>query len=88
MADDDRYLALNLKTGMHGDNNYCTSLGFIEVMLEMAKKQGRRIEEEDILILGYGVLGKIAESILKDKGYEPQIYDNNLQVHQEVEIID
>lgn len=88
MADDDRYLALNLKTGKHGDNNYCTSLGFIEVILEMVKKQGRCMGEEELLILGYGVLGKIAESILKEKGYKPHVYDNSLQVTQEVTIVD
>ncbi|MBK5253943.1 MAG: 3-methylornithyl-N6-L-lysine dehydrogenase PylD [Peptostreptococcaceae bacterium] len=87
MADDDRYLALNIKTGAIGDNNYCTSLGFIEVMFQMAKKNGRVIEKNDILMLGYGILGKEAYSILKGKGYKPKVYDKHLQVNKEIEVI-
>ncbi|MGF6375870.1 pyrrolysine biosynthesis protein PylD [Clostridiales Family XIII bacterium PM5-7] len=79
-ADDIRYLALNVKTGVASDNNYATALGFIQVLSAMMQKQGKDISKETILQIGYGIVGKEAEKLLLEKHINFAIYDKDRQI--------
>ena len=86
MADDIRYMALNIKNGKKGENDYCTALGYVEVLFQMAKHRKRKIEKNDILILGYGNLGQHAERILLERGFKPKVYDKLESVNQSIKM--
>lgn len=79
-ADDVRYLAINIKTGVAADNNYATAFGFIQVLSAMMKKNGLDIFKEKILQIGYGIVGKEAEKLLSKKKINFDIYDKDCQV--------
>lgn len=76
-ADDIRYLALNIADKRTGENNYCTALGYIAVLEKMLENCGKRIDEEKILIIGYGVVGKEAAQILRSRGVSFCVYDKD-----------
>ncbi|MEG1314530.1 MAG: 3-methylornithyl-N6-L-lysine dehydrogenase PylD [Anaerovoracaceae bacterium] len=82
-ADDIRYLALNLKNGKAGDNNYGTALGYIQVM-EALKKINNRDESEEILVIGYGIVGQEAVKILNQKHMDFAIFDKDFDKIKEL----
>lgn len=86
MADDIRYMALNIKNGKKGENNYCTALGYVDILFQMAKHRDKTIGKEEIVILGYGNLGKEAEKILLDRGYKPKMYDKLESIGQSIKL--
>ncbi|HKK96407.1 MAG TPA: 3-methylornithyl-N6-L-lysine dehydrogenase PylD [Anaerovoracaceae bacterium] len=86
MADDIRYMALNIKNGKKGENDYCTALGYVDVLFQMAKYRNRKIGKGDILILGYGNLGKHAEKILLERKFKPKVYDKLENVNQSIKM--
>ncbi len=73
MADDARYIALNLNTGKAGDNNIATAYGFSELLCRMAGE----IEGRKTAVLGYGIIGKLMAKYLSDKGADVDVYDKN-----------
>lgn len=76
-ADDVRYLALNVCENKYSDNNYATALGFIRVLFAMMKKAGRDPRKEEILQIGYGIVGKEAAKILSQMGISFVLYDKD-----------
>ncbi|MGN0659924.1 MAG: 3-methylornithyl-N6-L-lysine dehydrogenase PylD [Emergencia sp.] len=80
MADDIRYMALNIRTGKVSDNNYATALGFIQALRLMMKKNGKDIGREKILQIGYGTVGKEAAAILENHSVDFDLYDKDQQV--------
>lgn len=76
-ADDIRYLALNIGSRKAADNNVCTVKGYIAVLDKMMKKHGKSLKNEEILVLGYGILGKEAEKLLTEMNVKFAIYDKN-----------
>lgn len=78
-ADDNRYLALNIADKRYADNNYCTALGYISVLEHMMRRRGKDITDEKILVIGYGIVGKEAVDILKEKGVSFCVYDKDKQ---------
>ncbi|MGI6732036.1 MAG: 3-methylornithyl-N6-L-lysine dehydrogenase PylD [Anaerovoracaceae bacterium] len=73
MADDEEFIALNVKTGAVADNNYCTAAGYIVALEKMAGT----LEREDVLVLGYGIIGKKVVELLKKKGAAITVFDKN-----------
>ncbi|MGN0736316.1 MAG: 3-methylornithyl-N6-L-lysine dehydrogenase PylD [Anaerovoracaceae bacterium] len=79
-ADDVRYLALNIGSRKAADNNLCTVMGYIAVLDKLMKKHGRNMKNEEILLLGYGILGKEATKLLSGMNVKFSIYDKNKDV--------
>jgi len=85
MADDDRFLALNLNKHKVGENNIGTAKGFV-VALEGAMKiemEKTGVETEspflnkEILIIGCGTVGKQMIETVKNKGGIPVCWDTD-----------
>ena len=84
MADDDRYIALNRKKGVIGDNNIATASGYSEALLALAGfpdgARGKRIA-----VLGYGIIGRLMAAYLAGKGAVIYVYDKDLRVKTDAE---
>jgi pyrrolysine biosynthesis protein PylD len=76
-ADDDRYLALNLKTGEYGENNFATALGYITALDILMDKNNRDIYKEELLLIGYGLVGEEASKILQSRNIDFAVYDKD-----------
>jgi len=74
LADDSRFIALNLKTGKIVDNNIATALGYVNV-LEGALVS---LEKKEVLLLGYGIVGEEIQKALKAKKAFVTVYDYDL----------
>lgn len=80
MADDDRYIALNIRDGSIGDNNIATAAGYVEVLDQLAEGlAGKRIA-----VLGYGIIGQLMAEFLTEKGATVAVFDKNYLKKQEV----
>ncbi|MEG0830063.1 MAG: 3-methylornithyl-N6-L-lysine dehydrogenase PylD [Anaerovoracaceae bacterium] len=73
MADDDRYIALNIKNNKIGENNFATANGFIEVLEAL----GGTLSGQDALVLGYGIVGQTMAKALAKKSAKVTVYDKN-----------
>lgn len=73
MADDDRYLALNIQNGRTGDNNLATARGFAELLCSMAGG----LKKQQTAVLGYGIIGQLMAQALTEKGAELAVYDKD-----------
>ena len=76
-ADDSRYLVLNIADKRYADNNYCTALGYISVLKKMMSRSGKKMEDEKILVIGHGIVGKEAVKILKASNISFCVYDKD-----------
>lgn len=71
MADDDRYLAMNLRNSRIDDNNIATAGGFAEILCRRSgDPEGRRM-----VVLGYGIIGRLMAGYLNDKGAKVTVFD-------------
>lgn len=75
MADDDRYIALNIGNKKIGDNNIATAKGFVEALAGLSGG----LAEKEVLVLGYGIIGKLMAGALTDKGAGVTVYDKDPQ---------
>ena len=73
LADDNRYIGINLNKNIISDNNRATAAGYITVL----EKVCGGLAGKDILLLGYGIVGKIMLDILKEKKAAVRVYDKN-----------
>jgi 3-methylornithyl-N6-L-lysine dehydrogenase len=80
MADDDRFLSINLNKKKMADNDFATALGYTTA-LEGAI--GSFVGKE-ILLLGCGTLGKEFMKCLKKKGASFAVHDVNLEKLAEI----
>lgn len=89
-ADDIRYLALNIREGRSGENNYCTALGYISILERMMRNRGKNIESEKILVIGHGIVGREAVKILRSRDISFCVYDKeqNALSGENFEVID
>lgn len=71
MADDHKYIALNLRSGRLGDNDRATACGFVEILGAMAKG----LEDREVAVLGYGIIGRLMAEQLHGKGARVAVYD-------------
>lgn len=82
MADDDAYIALNLKSGKVSDNNPATALGYLTAMEAMAGN----LEDRKVLVLGCGIIGKNFIDFLKSRKAQVFVYDSNQEVIQRADL--
>lgn len=73
MADDERFIGFNVHTGKLSENNQATAKGYIAALDQMAKG----LTGKEVLVLGYGCVGKLMVSMLKDRGAIPAVYEKD-----------
>lgn len=73
MADDDRYIALNMHTGAIGDNNIGTAAGYAEILRNMAGG----LDDRPVAVLGYGIIGQLLAGNLAKAGARVGVYDKD-----------
>ena len=73
MADDDRYIGFNIKTGAVADNNIATAMGYVTALEQLAGD----LRNKKVLVIGCGIVGRKAVSVLKEKDVDVYIYDKN-----------
>jgi pyrrolysine biosynthesis protein PylD len=71
MADDKKFIALNVQTGTMADNGEATGRGFVAALNGMA--QG--IQGKEVLVLGAGPVGASAIASLNSLGAKPTVFD-------------
>lgn len=81
MADDDRYIALNLNKGKIGDNNIATAAGYAEILVNMAGG----LEGSPVAVLGYGIIGQLLADNLAKAGAAVGVYDKDESKREAVE---
>lgn len=81
MADEDRYLALNIRSGRIGDNNLATAEGYVILLEQMAGG----LKGKKTAMLGYGIVGKLMCAALKRKGADVFVYDKRWSCQKEAE---
>jgi len=74
MADDDRFVAINLRTGKVSDNGDATGKGYVSGLFHMCDG----LESKNVLVFGAGPVGSSAALALKRFGAEVSIYDIDL----------
>lgn len=75
MADDARFIALNLKTGKIADNNTATATGYVHLLEAIAGG----LNGKEVLILGYGIIGQEALHVLQMKEARVTVYDRDVE---------
>jgi len=73
MADDDRFIALNIKTGAVAENDSATALGYVSALSAMAGG----LSGKEALLLGFGRVGREALKCLLASGASVKIYDRD-----------
>ncbi|MCR5034537.1 MAG: 3-methylornithyl-N6-L-lysine dehydrogenase PylD [Clostridia bacterium] len=85
MADDDRYIALSLKTGKVGENDLCTALGYRQLLIECNRlRNGDSLKGKPVLLMGYGRVGHIMYRLLKEIGTEVTVFDKDPEKQAEL----
>ena len=85
-ADDDRYIALDLKRGRVGENDLCTALGYRQLLEECSRqKKGSGLDDEPVLLMGYGRVGHIMYDLLRAKGALVTVYDKDPRKQEELD---
>lgn len=78
MADDDRFVAINLRSGKVSDNGDATGRGYVAGLERMC--QG--LKGKNVLLLGAGPVGSSAALALVSHGTRVTVYDINLSASQ------
>jgi len=71
MADDDRFIAVNIKTGKVVENDAATALGYVTALSVMAGGLSGR----EVTLLGFGRMGKKAQECLIAEGAFVKVYE-------------
>ena len=74
-ADDDAFLALNLKNSRVADNSWATAKGFTEALIAAAVKLDGGLEGEKVIVLGLGAVGHHAARFLMEAGAFVLVFD-------------
>jgi len=72
LADEQRFIALNLNTGTIADNAVATGRGFVTALQQMA---GYSLKDRQVLVLGCGPVGQNAVYSLLEYGSAVSVYD-------------
>ena len=78
MADDDRFVAINRKTGKVSDNGDATGKGYVAALERMCKG----LAGKNVLLIGAGPVGIGAALALARLGAEVSVYDINMLFSQ------
>lgn len=81
LADDDKFLAINLKKNIIAENSYATARGFVAALEGAA---GRLVDKE-VLVIGCGIVGREVLAFLRDKGANPVAYDINNEILKDLD---
>lgn len=81
LADDERYIALNLRSGRIADNNIATVAGYMQVLRAMSGG----LEGKSAVVLGYGVIGRLFAERLKQAGASVAVYERSIALREMVE---
>ena len=81
LADDTRYIALNLRNGRIADNNIATVAGYMQVLHSMAGGLSGR----SAVVLGYGVIGRLFAQRLRQAGARVAVYEKNIALQDRIE---
>ena len=73
-ADDNRFLAVNIKSGLIGENNIATALGYVAALEAMAGGKGS-LSGKKVLLLGCGPVGRLCGDVLIKKKARVTVYD-------------
>ena len=73
MADDDRFIAMNIRTGRVAENDSATARGYVSALSAAAGGLSGR----SVLQLGFGRLGKMALERLLSEGAYVRLYDSD-----------
>ena len=73
MADDNRFIALNLRNYRIAENNYSTANGFVELLEAKEGDLGGR----QVLVIGYGQIGRKMVEALQKKNAVVTVYDKD-----------
>lgn len=76
MADDERYIAINLRNGKISNNDQATARGFVTILNQMTRNMNCR----DTLVLGGGTVGKIIIDLLKLQQDNVFVYDKDKEI--------
>jgi pyrrolysine biosynthesis protein PylD len=68
-ADDNRFIAYDTKTNKIAENDEATARIYVTALEEF------KIKDKNVLLIGYGIIGKTAEKILKQKDFKVEVYD-------------
>ena len=80
MADDERFVAINMRTGKVSDNGDATGKGYVATLMLMCKGLVR----EKVLVIGAGPVGTGAALALLRFGAEVSVYDLDLSASQKL----
>lgn len=78
MADDERFVAINVRTGKVSDNGDATGKGYVAGLVHMC----HGLEGEKVLVIGAGPVGISAALALVRCGAEVSVYDIDLSASQ------
>jgi len=81
LADDARYIALNLQSGRIADNNIATVAGYMQVLRSMSGG----LRGRSAVVLGYGVIGRLFAENLMQAGAKVAVYERNIALRETVE---
>ena len=84
MADDKRYIALGTRNGRVAENDSCTAWGYINIIRKMAELRNINLSSENILLTGYGRVGKKAALILAKLGIGFDFFDKDDEKKKEI----
>jgi len=74
MADDDRFIALNVRTGKIAENDRATAKGYVSALSLMAGG----LSGKDVLLLGFGRVGEIALEYLLEQGAKVSVFERDV----------
>jgi pyrrolysine biosynthesis protein PylD len=73
MADDNRFIAVNLHRGFVADNGVATGRGYVAALYGMSAG----LEDQKVLVLGAGPVGRAALKFLQELGARSAVFDIN-----------
>ncbi len=82
LADDKKFIAINLKKNIFVDNDLATAAGFVSAMEGAA---GGNLKDMEILLIGCGKVGKEIVNELQRKNADIVVHDKNKSVLEEME---
>jgi pyrrolysine biosynthesis protein PylD len=80
MADDDRFIAINLKENIVADNSIATAAGFVTA----AEGYYGNLDGKEVLIAGYGNVGSVILRELKKRCAIPFVYEINKEKYNKI----
>ncbi|MBS4024301.1 MAG: 3-methylornithyl-N6-L-lysine dehydrogenase PylD [Clostridia bacterium] len=89
IADDNRFVAINLPLGKVVDNSDATARGYVTALEFLVKGLLGR----EVLVIGGGIIGKKAIKVLLEKGALPVVYDvdetklKHLKIEKRIKIV-